>query len=258
MSPTNYQALPIQAAWRWPALFGLHLAAALLLASWLWPSGQAVWAQLDNSTFAILNGSLAPLSWWSGVWAIASVRPFDLLAGVLMLSLLISKEWLFNRAQRWQALFTFVALLAILLVIRVVFAKLSSAYGWQHSSPSLQIPDSVRLSEQYPWLTEHLDLKDASKRSFPGDHASVLMLWGGFMALFARRGKLVLVLGLTTLLMLPRLFAGAHWLSDDLVGGVILTLLSFAWGYCTPLATLLANLMQRLAEPVLKRLPSWI
>jgi membrane-associated phospholipid phosphatase len=258
MSPTNYQALPIQAAWRWPELFALHLAAAALLASWLWPSGQALWAQLDNSTFSALNNTLAPQSWWSGVWAIASVRAFDLLAGILMLSLLIRKEWLFSQAQRWQALFTFVALLAILLVIRALFTKLSSTYGWQHSSPSLQVPDSVRLSAQYPWLTEHMGLKDASKRSFPGDHASVLMLWGGFMALFARNGKLAIVLGITTLLMLPRLFAGAHWLSDDLVGGMILTLLAFAWGYCTPLATRIANLMQHLAEPLLKRLPRWI
>jgi membrane-associated phospholipid phosphatase len=258
MPPVTKQRASLQAAWRWPALFGLHLAAALLLASWLWPSGQAFWAQLDNATFALLNGSLAPQSLWSGVWAIASLRLFDLLAAGLMLTLLIRKDWLFNQTDRWQALFTFIALLAILLVIRVIFGKFSTAYGWQHSSPSLQILDSVRLSEQYPWLAEHLDLKDASKRSFPGDHASVLMLWGAFMALFARRGKLALVLGLTTLLMLPRLFAGAHWLSDDLVGGVILTLLAFAWGYCTPVAGLLANIMQRLAKPILKRLPRWI
>ena len=254
---TNQHA-PLQARWRWPALLGLHLSAALLLASWLWPTGQALWAQLDNATFALLNGSLAPQSLWSGAWAIASLRLFDLLAAGLMLGLLIRKDWLFNRVERWQALFSFVALLAILLVIRVLFAKLADAYDWQHSSPSLQVSGSVRLSQQYPWLSEHLDLKDASKRSFPGDHASVLMLWGAFMALFARRGKLALVLGLTSLLMLPRLFAGAHWLSDDLVGGVILILLAFAWGHCTPLAGVLASVMHRLATPLLKRLPSWI
>lgn len=258
MPHTANQRPTLLATWRWPALLGLHLSAALLLASWLWPAGQACWAQLDNATFALLNGSLAPQSLWSGVWAVASLRLFDLLAAGLMLALLIRKDWLFDQAERWQALFTFVALLAILLVIRVLFAKLANAYDWQHSSPSLQVLGSVRLSEQYPWLTEHLDLKDASKRSFPGDHASVLMLWGAFMALFARRAKLALVLGLTTLLMLPRLFAGAHWLSDDLVGGVILTVLAFAWGYCTPLASVLASTMQRLAAPLLKRLPNWI
>lgn len=258
MPHTSNQHVLLQTSWRWSALLGLNFCAALLLASWLWPSGQAVWTLLDNATFALFNGSLAPQSLWSGIWAIASVRVFDLLAAGLMLTLLIRKDWLFGQTERWQALFTFVALLAILLVIRVLFAKLTDAYGWQHSSPSLQISDSVRLSEQYPWLAEHLDLKDASKRSFPGDHASVLMLWGAFMALFARRGKLILVVGLTILLMLPRLFAGAHWLSDDLVGGVILTLLAFAWGYCTPLAGVFASAMQRLAAPALKRLPSGI
>lgn len=248
----------LQTTWRWPALFGLHLSAVLLMASWLWPTGQVLWAQLDNATFTLLNGSLAPKSLWSGAWAIASLRLFDLLAGGLMLGLLIHKNWLLDQNQRWQALFTFIALLAILLVLRVLFGKLVHFYGWQHSSPSLQLLGSIRLSEQYPWLNEHLDLKDASKRSFPGDHASVLMLWGAFMALFARRGKLALVLGLSTLLILPRLFAGAHWLSDDLVGGVILTLLTFAWGYCTPFAGLIANAMHWLASPALKRLPSWV
>jgi membrane-associated phospholipid phosphatase len=258
MSHANQPSCSIQAVWRWPALLGLNLGAALLLASWLCPAGQVFWAQLDNSTFALLNGSLTAHPLWSGAWAIASVRPFDLLAAALMLGLLVRKDWLFNRVQRWQALFTFIALLAILLIIRVLFSQLSNAYGWQHSSPSLQLLDSVRLTELYPWLAEHLNLKDASKHSFPGDHASVLMLWGGFMALFAQRGKLATVLGLTILLMLPRLFAGAHWLSDDLVGGLILTLLTFAWGYCTPLASHLASGMQRLAQPILQRLPQWI
>ena len=84
------------------------------------------------------------------------------------------------------------------------------------------------------------------------------MLWGVFLALFARGSKLALVMLLTLFLMLPRLVAGAHWVSDDLVGGMILTLMAFAWGYCTPFAELLASGMLRLANPILTRLPRWV
>lgn len=256
---SNCPELPrTQAGWRLPALLWLHLCALLLLASWLWPTGRGLWDLLDKQAFHLLNGSLDLHPVWAGFWAITSVRTFDLLAAGLMLLLILRKDWLFSQGERFHALFTFIGLLGALLILRVLFARLVEAYDWQHSSPSLMIDGSLRLSEQFPWLAEHMDLKDASKRSFPGDHASVLMLWGAFLALFARGGKLALVLLLTLFLMLPRLVAGAHWLSDDLVGGVILTLLAFAWGYCTPFAELFASSMLRLANPILKRLPSWV
>ena len=256
---SNCPELPqAKAAWRLPTLIWLHLGALLLLASWLWPASRALWNQLDNQAFHLLNGSLALHPWWSGFWAISSLRVFDLLAAGLMLVIILRKDYLFSQNDRWHALFTFIGLLVMLLIFRVLFSRLVDALDWQHSSPSLMIEGSLRLSEQFPWLAEHLDLKDASKRSFPGDHASVLMLWGAFLALSARGGKLALVLLLTLFLMLPRLVAGAHWLSDDLVGGVILVLLAFAWGYCTPFAELLASGLLRLTNPILKRLPSGI
>ena len=64
--------------------------------------------------------------------------------------------------------------------------------------------------------------------------------------------KMVKVGVLTLLMVLPRLVAGAHWISDDLVGGLVLTLLALAWGYCTPLGGVLARWLQKPAEPVLR------
>ena len=76
----------------------------------------------------------------------------------------------------------------------------------------------------------------------------MLLIWGLFMALFARGGRLALVLGITVLFMLPRLVAGAHWVSDDFVGGLLIALLAIGWGYCTPLGAHLAALLQWLAR----------
>lgn len=252
MSEPSQAVSPIQPGWRRGGLIGLNLAALLILLSWLWPVTRVGWDWLDYAGFAWLNGSLSGNPLWSGFWALTSLRLFDLASAGIMLLLLLYKDWLFSADERVRALCTFVALLIVLLVWRGLFTKLVVAYGWQHHSPSLQIAGSIRLSELYPWLNEHLDLKDASKRSFPGDHASVSMLWGLFMALFARKGKLLVIGLLTMLMVLPRLMAGAHWISDDLVGGLILTLLALAWGYCTPLAGLIARPLQRVAEPVLR------
>ena len=251
MSNDLNPACRVHPRWRWASLISLHLCAGLLMLSWLWAPTQMLWAELDLSGFYWLNGSLAAGGWWADIWAIASVRSFDLIAAVVMLGLMIRRDWLFRQVELRQGLYTFIALLALLLVFRVLFAKLVSHFGWQHSSPSLQVESSVRLSEMYPYLAEHFDLKDASKRSFPGDHASVVMLWGMFLGVFARRDKLAIVLGITLLLMMPRLIAGAHWISDDLVGGLLLTLLAFAWGYCTPLGGLLAKGLAFVGNPLM-------
>lgn len=78
------------------------------------------------------------------------------------------------------------------------------------------------------------------------------------MLQFARGRRLALCLGLVLFGMLPRLVAGAHWLVDVLVGGTFLAALAFAWGWCAPLASLLADGLERLLQPLLpllQRLP---
>jgi membrane-associated phospholipid phosphatase len=248
----------IQATWRWPALLGLNLLAAALLASWLLPATRALWDAADLWLFQSLNGSLNHYPLWDWFWALTSLRPCDALIGGLMLSLLLHTRWAFRAGELRSALFTFIALLVVLLVVRVVFSKLVALLGWQHESPSMQVPGSFHLSDAFPGLERLFELKDRSSRSFPGDHASVLLLWGLFMALFSRGWKLAVSLALVLLFMLPRLVTGAHWLVDVAVGGLFIALVSFAWGYCTPLAGHIAGGLAWACQPLwapLQRLP---
>jgi membrane-associated phospholipid phosphatase len=242
----------VRADWR-PASFLLsHLLAAALLASWLWPVTRSLWEGVDVAAFRLLNGSLNSSQAWDWLWALASTRLFDILIGALMLSLLIRRDWLFSQAQLRPALFTFVALLIVLLTIRTLFTDVAEHFGWQHASPTEQLAGAFQLSDTFPQLERMFEIKDRSSRSFPGDHASVLLIWGLFMGLFARGGRRLLIVALTGAFMLPRLVAGAHWLSDDLVGGVFIALLALGWGYCTPLAAHLAAPLQWLARPVFR------
>ncbi|WP_242671965.1 phosphatase PAP2 family protein [Stutzerimonas kirkiae] len=239
------------ARWRAKPLLFCHLAAIVLMASWLWGPSRAGWDQLDAAVFQWLNGSLGHSNLWDGGWALASTRLSDILVGAVMLVLLIHHGAVFESIQVRAALFTFLALLLVLLVIRVLFDRMAGPLGWQHVSPSLAFEGAYQLSDHFPALERVLEIKDRSRRSFPGDHASVLLLWGLFMAMFARGRWRVLVLGLAALFMLPRLVAGAHWLSDDLVGGLAIALLALGWGYCTPLGAQIARLLELLARPFL-------
>ncbi|NQD91056.1 phosphatase PAP2 family protein [Pseudomonas sp. CrR25] len=241
----------IQATWRWPALLGLNLLAAAVLASWLLPATRELWETANLWLFHTLNGSLNHHPLWDWFWALSSIRVSDILVGALMLGLLIHSRWVFRAEELRSALFTFVALLLVLLVIRVLFSKLVAYFGWQHASPSVQIAGAFHLSNAFPGLERLFELKDRSSRSFPGDHASVLLLWGLFMALFSRGWKLAVNLGLVLLFTLPRLIAGAHWLVDVAVGGLFIALLAFAWGYCTPLAGHIAAGLAWLCHPLL-------
>jgi membrane-associated phospholipid phosphatase len=248
----------IQATWRWPALIGLNLLALLVLLSWQLPATRPLWDGANLWLFQLLNGSLNHNPLWDWFWALTSIRLCDILVGALLLTLLIHPRWVFAERDLRPALLHFLALLAVLLVVRVLFTKLAVALGWQHASPSVQVAGAVHLSEHFPGLERVFELKDRSSRSFPGDHASVLMLWGLFMACFSRGWKLAASLAIVVLFMLPRLVTGAHWLVDVAIGGLFIALVSFAWGYCTPLAGLLARGMERVCAPLLpllQRLP---
>ena len=107
------------------------------------------------------------------------------------------------------------------------------------------------MSDYFPGLEKAWELKDRSSQSFPGDHASVLLIWGMFMTVFARRtGQVLVIWSLALLFMMPRLVAGAHWGQDDYIGGVLLALLALAWGYYTPFAAKVTDVLLRVTAPV--------
>ena len=245
--------------WNLGALALCNLLALGLLGFWLWPFGQILCLTFDDWLFHLLNRPLADNPIWLHIWAVASLRPFDAVVGVIMLSLLIKGNWVFEAAQVRRAFFGFLAILLLLVVIRALFSKLTAFMGWQHSSPSMVFEDAIRMSDYFPGLEKTWELKDRSGQSFPGDHASVLLIWGLFMSMFSRTlGQKLVIAGLTLLFMLPRLVAGAHWGQDDYIGGLLLALLALGWGYYTPYAARMTEGLLRLSASLfalLQRLP---
>ena len=248
-----------QARWSWGPLAACTLLPIALLCFWLWPVGQNLCLTFDEWLFHSLNAPLADHVLWRSIWAVGSLRPFDLLVGVIMLSLLIRGDWVFKAIQVRQAFFGFLVTLLLLVVIRALFSKWVAAMGWQHKSPSMVLDNAIHLSDLYPHLEAKWELKDRSSQSFPGDHASVLLVWALFMSLFSRRLLQHLVIwALACLFMLPRLVAGAHWGQDDYIGGLLMAVLALGWSCHTPLAAKASAALVRWTAPLfslLGRLP---
>lgn len=240
--------------WRLRPLIACHIAALALLASWLWLPSRALWDQFDLHLFALLNQPVHGGGLWAQTWAIGSMRPVDIGVGVLMLAVILKADLVFSAVQVRKALYAFIATLFVMLLMRVGFAELVKIMGWQRPSASLVVEGAARLTELFPKWEERWDLKDSATRSFPGDHASVLLIWAMFMSFFARNWRLLLVWMIAIAFIMPRLVAGAHWGSDALVGGVFLALLGLAWGCFTPFADKASEWLEKITLPITRLL----
>lgn len=250
----EYPAL-FQPRWNISRFLLCNLIALALLLVWIWPTGHALFTHFDEWLFHLLNRPLEQSTAWLYVWTVASMRPFDAVVGVILLILLIKGDWVFKAAQTRSALIGFVVTLIVLLVIRAIFSKIIDQSSLQHDSISVVVPDAIKLSEIFPVLEDKWQLKDHSSQSFPGDHASVLLIWAMFMSVFSRtNGQRVVIWGLALLFMMPRLVAGAHWGQDDYIGGVMIALLALGWSYYTPFVAKATALLLRATAPIFKLL----
>jgi len=250
----EYPAL-FQPRWNFSRFALCNLVALALLLLWIWPTGHALFTQFDEWLFHLLNRPLEHNTVWLYIWTVASMRPFDAVVGIILLSLLIKGDWVFKAVQTRAALIGFVVTLIMLLIIRTVFSKIIDHSSLQHDSASMMIPDAIKLSEIFPVLEDKWQLKDRSSQSFPGDHASVLLIWAMFMTVFSRTvGQRVVIWALALLFMMPRLVAGAHWGQDDYIGGVMIALLALGWSYYTPFLAKATALLLRATAPLFKLL----
>lgn len=242
----------IQAAWRPKAFFLLLLTSWLLFLSWLWPTTNTLWSAIDYATYYMLNNSLGHVYIWDLSWAILNTRLTDIFAAFLMLAILINPNYIFKKTQIYKGLFIFLGLLIVLLVIRTTLSKAVDYFHLQHASPSVLADSHYSLKQAFPFIEEIIEIKDSSSNSFPGDHASVLFLWLFFVGIFANTKQRIHIFLIGVFFILPRLTAGAHWLSDNMVGGGFVALQTLAWGYSTPCAEYLSRLIEKVSRPFLK------
>lgn len=203
------------------------LLGGTLLGSWICPASRVWWDSIDQSIFFYLNGSIDTPSVWSALWATLNSRIMDLIPLLLLLPFLLAPDLVIPGAERIRASCELLIILLTMLVVRTAFEDGIELLDWRSNSPSMTLQPFNSLSQMYP----DLHPKDSSSHSFPGDHAGVLMVVAGFFLLQRVNRWSLLAGGIAAVFFLPRLFSGAHWFSDVIVGGGFIASISIALGY---------------------------
>lgn len=225
----------------------LMLAAAILIGSYAWGPTRAMWDVVDAAVFYRLNGTLAWGGKWTEFWAVANWRPFDAIAGAAILALVIA--WI--RTGRMDQVAARCAitggLCVTVLLSSVIVKEFIEAANLQRHGPSEELPGAILLGDVVTWI----DAKDTSNHSFPGDHGAVLLVMAMMLTLLANRRLAIAAWIILMPFTLPRLVAGAHWLTDVVVGGGMLMLITLAVWFTTPLGANATLLGTRIIQPML-------
>ncbi|MBT8052324.1 MAG: DUF368 domain-containing protein [Gammaproteobacteria bacterium] len=215
-------------SWRPVPLLICSALAVLLILSWYVPAARMVWEPLDAWVFYTLNGSLAEGHYWQTFWAIANTRRFDVLSALIIL--LVYSVFLFkgNREQMEERTAAGVFML-VTVIVAIQFSKTFLDYG--RPGPSTSLHPSILLSE----IVTGFEFKDSSDGSFPGVHGIGLIMFTVMIWFFAGRVYGLVMAGLAALFLLPRMVVGAHWLTDNAVGAVFVSLIALSWTLATPM-----------------------
>ena len=219
----------------------------------------SVWKQLDYAVFLTLNGTMKDSPVMQTLWGITNYRAFDLIPALWMLSIyLIYYFRCKTREQRigliQYGFFMLFALLVAMLASRLVV-------DFYRFSPTLVDdlrPQAFLLSQIPDFFLDIEKIKDTTNKSFPGDHASVLLLLGFFMIFrlpWAYAGAVLLGM---IIFSIPRLAGGGHWLSDIVAGGLALSLVFVPVFLYPPVREFIIAKFYSLARKMYYRLPEFL
>ncbi len=228
---------------KWKPLLFSHLAIILLLGSFLWPATRCGWEIVDRAVFKCLNGTLDGHPFAQIFWGLLNHKRVDLIEDAVFLLFFILGIYAAPKQDRLRRTgqFVFCILFAGCIIFFVNRTFLRNHVLIPRDSPSIVIQPHVRVTET---LTR-IKIKDKTAASFPGDHATTLLLFATLYTFFAGKKLGLYAYLYAAFRILPRLIVGAHWLSDILVGSVSLSLFFICWALCTPLHTWMIDRIER-------------
>jgi len=221
--------------------FGWGLSA-VLLASWLVEPTRSVWIAMDEAVFWALNDSLSRGKAWQVFWALANSRASDVVAAFTMIGLYLH----FMHGRGRDARDRLIAVGTMLTGLVIVSVQIGKAIPYSRLSATLVYPGALRLAERVSWIP----VKDSSTDTFPGDHATVLLVCAGVITFYLPRAYAVGAWILAVTFMAPRVVDGAHWLSDETVGAVAIAGAVLTCTFATPLHRIMTDRLERLIRRV--------
>ncbi len=219
--------------WNRKKLLLCHFIIAAMVITFFFPPTRILWDAVDINLFKALNGTLVGNPTWQTFWAICNHKYFDWWHDVALLGFFFAAIYSVPKEERAKKLSQFVFVVCCIgSIVLFINRKLFCNYlDIVRLSPSLAIEDSFRLSKEITWMK----IKDASHKSFPGDHATTAVLFAASYAFYSNR-KLAIIGWIYGIFMcLPRLIIGAHWFSDIVLGSGSIALLFLSWAFYSPI-----------------------
>ncbi len=222
-----------------------HLLILLLIISFL----THLWDQIDLNLFQWLNGTLEGRPRWQYFWALANHKLTDWVEDLIFIAffavaIVRSPDKLKKTAQ-----FIFTILLAATVIYFVNRLLFRENLDIPRESPSLVVKGCIRLSDEIP----SMNIKDYATSSFPGDHATTLLFFAASYTFYTGRRLGAYAWAYALFRMLPRLIAGAHWISDIAVGAGSISLFFLSWAFCTPLHLYATYYLERMLQLCLRQ-----
>ncbi|NGX59855.1 MAG: Lipid A 1-diphosphate synthase [Chlamydiae bacterium] len=241
---TTTPSIPITNPWRLKLLIFWNVLGIILFTSLFAPYSSALWGQIDASLFRFFNQPLKNSHHLRLFWAAANHSLADWFKDFCILGFYIAAIWKTKKEKRLhksaQLLFCVLLTVATILLINRLVCR--DYLRLRRTSPTLVLSDAVHLSDFLPWI----QVKVASNKSFPGDHATQALMFACSYAYIVRGKLAAAALLYGVFLCLPRLIVGAHWPSDIIVGTGCIVIFSLSWAFCTPLAEKCSTALYRI------------
>jgi membrane-associated phospholipid phosphatase len=231
-------------------LFNQALIAFLLLILFI-PYTHSLLTIVDSAFFHFLNGNLEGHPNWQYFWAIANHKLTDWAHDVVFLILIVSAVLAAPKGERLKKTSQFLFCILYIAFIIFFFNRLlfRESLDIVRFSPTMEFSDSIRLSKEFPGL----GIKDSSKQSFPGDHATTALLLAVSYSYYANKKLAILGWIYAIFMCLPRLVAGAHWLSDVVIGSGCIVLFFLSWAFYSPFGAKTVSMIERVLRFVLRK-----
>jgi len=185
------------------------------------PPTKFLWSSFDSWFFHTCNSYVAHHPVQRIFWALANIKITDLFGAFFLVGCFIIYILEGEGAERRKRIAQFLYML-IWFEITILLSKqclnpIVQYFSICRHGPSLTTPEtSYFLSQLAPWQK----VKDFSHSCFPGDHATIVFQWCGFICYFLGKKRGVPITLFSIFFLLPRLISGAHWISDLLVGSL--------------------------------------
>ena len=192
--------------------FGL---LGLCLIGYLVPQLRSVVLYIDEQAFYLINGSLRLGYYWQLLWFALNhnyEKTLNLVAFLLVNLFIIFNEPKKLRKSLVMNVFALIIFMQFAFLLKDAFFV--TLLELKRQSPSQVLQPFINLAE----LFGTTDVKIASGSSFPGGHAFSAAFWAIFTCGFANKKYWPLVWAVAVPIIINRLFSGAHWLSDVVVG----------------------------------------